>query len=789
MARIVGLAFRLEVCVSRRVAIGWRPFHLLRRGAMSSTEQEESHSLKLLTAICEDQDLALSLAEQAAYDPEEMHKGEPLGHRPLLEAISKGHDALAKALFLKQQNLKAAAEWINPSPREVPKSVLVEAINGGCSMAVAAMAAHVDFGSNTAPLFRDTTFGNIALVSAARHRNTEIVKLLCKAGAGEHLAGMQPGLLLSWAFDDKWSSERKDKECSLALIESLLAADARPVAQGGDPWILTKAIAANSDIDIIEKMVEICGGAAIGAWRAGIPRANPLYLAADMGRVDAIQCILDALSEEEARELCSKVAYGWETILLRAARNCAAFPEELIRLSPVRHESGLPMSDATGNTPLHCSINSPTPDNALALIGHVNPLDANHDGDTALMLLARKNDVTPQWQAVALDWAASQPAVKNKRGESAVAIAIESGNAELALALIGKAPAEDMPWLWRKMIRAERGSEATQEAFSAEAEKKRMPEKSLAARALARRSSADGIDGALVRMAIKKGDEDFVLAAIERISDREIWSEPSQDERMTPLMLAAAHGSPKMVQALASRGCAKRQDKKGRTALMIAAKNGRLKCCEALIAHSDLGAEDHSGRTALSRAASSKNAKLVEFLASACEIGVINQFEPRTGHTPLSRAAKNSDADAVEALLRHGANALSGQYQSPIALIRAADVGCVRAVRAILPHCDPKKSSVMGRTPLLAAAMADSLGSPENREIISLLMPLSDLAHRDCFGDGVLEDLASAMNRPSQHDTASMLDFYNERALAIEEAKAIAGVVPSTGGEKNRGRL
>lgn len=757
---------------------------------MNSIGREGSHSLSLGEAISSgDRDLALRLAEQGAcYDPAEMHGDKPLGHMPLLLAVREGDDALALALFLSQPNKKAAAEWAcsseDPCRSEVRhNSALIRAIDSGCARVVAAMAPHVDFGLayelREDPLQGEVTLGALALITAARHRSVELIQTLSQAGAGERLGKLGEGALLSWAFEDKWGAS-PEKKCSRSLVDALLAVDGRPPAASVKLWILTQAIAGKCEMDVIDKLVEVGGAEAMGAWLSQSPQVNPLYLAADMGRSDAIESILKALPEAEARALCSKIAYGWETVLLRAAKTCSELPEELIRLSALRHPSGLPMSDAEENTPLHCSINSPTPDNALALIRHGCSVEANANGDTPLMLLASKGRLDPRWQAVALNWAASQPAIKNKSGESAVAMAIESGNAELALALIGAVPEEDMPWLWRKIIRAGSKEKRASTAAPGVDEKGIAQKKSLAARILALRPPGAEISGSLVRMAVRKGDEDFVLAAIKQAANREVFCEPSPDERSTPLMLAATHGSPKMIKALAALGAVRAKDKKGRTALMIAAQNGRLKCCEALISHSDSSAVDHSGRTALSWAASTKNAKLIDFLASNCDTGVVNQIEPITGHTPLTRAAKKGNAAAVEALLRRQASPLSGKYHLfSAALNWAADAGCARTVRALLPLCDPKRSSIMGRTPLLAAAMSKTLGSAENREIISLLMPLSDLEHKDCFGDGILDDLATNMSQPSEHDTASMLDFYNERALAIKEAREIAGGIPA----------
>lgn len=712
-----------------------------------------------------EQERALALLEQGAYAARAFleERGMAEWSEAIGEAVGRGQDEVAKTLFLAL--LDAAAD-----PRfemiDGPRlgGILIDAIDNGCMQAAMAMAPRVDF-SLRQNIDAPNPLGAKALFSAARMRSAELVNMLISHDAQSHLGCLAPMAIVSAAVGSKRAGAAGiDLLPQVLDALFLIAPEARARELGSG--LLIEAIDADCGIEAAKKIISATSLAGLLWWETPAPLNNPLCRALENGRGDVAEAILAACDEDSARMLCSRMTYDWNIPLLVAAEQCAAIPTELIRLSPRAHGLGFPTADCDGNTPLHLATRRPTPCNALALMKEFNPLAIDRKGNTPLMLLAGKSDMSPEWLDVALDWAASQPARKNSNGESALEIAIAKGNSKLALALIHTAQAEEMRFLWPLMLRVPLGKDGC-----------------LPAMALSARGSPEGIDADILLTAIYESREDFALSLIAKIADPAILDDASNAGMRAPLMAAASCGSARVLEALLPWANPHRRDKRGRTALMLAAGGGRSECASRLVAASDLSATDYSGCTALMHAVASENHELVEMLAALCSDETIAHMAEADGCTALSMAAEMGNAACVEALLRRGAPAHSGRYHpGPHALINAIASNSVAATRALLAASDPKATTVAMISPLLAATLSPKLGSKESREILDMLIPLSDLSQRDIFGDGPLDNLRESQNLKA----AEMADFYNERALAIEEARAMQSLLRSTSGDEKR---
>ena len=712
-----------------------------------------------------DEARAQSALDLGADDPDALDEVHSDLWKALSRAANLGHDAIAKMLFLRLSPARSDRSEPEQLDEESARAAFVTAIEHGCIQTADAMAPMMNFGharmhSSSTGVAEELTLGAESLSAAARTAREDLLHMLIKHGAHQHL-GTLPSISLFASAVNGNTALLENSTLGLPALEALLSIAPDACSKEVDPWLLRKAIIRGCRLEVIEKIILASRAESFDCWENDSPSHNPIYLALAKGRAEAAQAILAACSHEQRLSICAKLSYNGDTLLLAAAKACSFIPDDLIRLSPLSHglseDRRFPMSDEDENTPLHVATTRETPSNAIALFARSDPQARNDAGDTPLMLLAAKKKMGPEWMAVALEWAASQPAIKNAKGESALEIAIMAENPKLALALLHSADEDDMPRLWAKML----------------ANPLADGDDCLAAMALAARGSAKEIDGELFRMAIGNGRVEFALRAIPMIANSAILDAPSLMEASTPLMEAASLGLADVAKALLPWANAMRRDKLGRTALMLAAGRGYLECSKALLEHSDLSAVDFLGWTPLMHAVNAGNVDIVQMLSERSERETIEHASHIDKLEALSLASKNGNASCVEILLRHGATAMAGKYkESPWALLQAIESSSVAAAKALMPVSDIRATSASGTSPLLAALIAGQVGSPKNREIIDMLLPLSNLSQCDIFGDGPLENLR--LSSASQE----MVEFYKERAKAVEEARAMDADLP-----------
>jgi len=110
------------------------------------------------------------------------------------------------------------------------------------------------------------------------------------------------------------------------------------------------------------------------------------------------------------------------------------------------------------------------------------------------------------------------------------------------------------------------------------------------------------------------------LAEIRRLVNARANVNARNDERLTPLMLAAHRGDANVIRYLLSKGAnarARQNQNHPRTALIYAVENGNVNSVRALIRHSNLNVQDGNGRSALTTAASLNKKNLVRMLVRA----------------------------------------------------------------------------------------------------------------------------------------------------------------------------
>jgi len=110
------------------------------------------------------------------------------------------------------------------------------------------------------------------------------------------------------------------------------------------------------------------------------------------------------------------------------------------------------------------------------------------------------------------------------------------------------------------------------------------------------------------------------LAEIRRLVNARANVNARNDERLTPLMLAAHRGDANVIRYLLSKGAnarARQNQNHPRTALIYAVENGNVNSVRALIRHSNLNVQDGNGRSALTTAASLNKKNLVRMWVRA----------------------------------------------------------------------------------------------------------------------------------------------------------------------------
>ena len=110
------------------------------------------------------------------------------------------------------------------------------------------------------------------------------------------------------------------------------------------------------------------------------------------------------------------------------------------------------------------------------------------------------------------------------------------------------------------------------------------------------------------------------LAEVRRLVNARANVNARNNERVTPLMLAAILRHPNIIRYLLNKGAnarARQNQNHPRTALIYAVEMGNVNSVRALIRHSNLNVQDGNGRSALTTAASLNKKNLVRMLVRA----------------------------------------------------------------------------------------------------------------------------------------------------------------------------
>ncbi len=261
--------------------------------------------------------------------------------------------------------------------------------------------------------------------------------------------------------------------------------------------------------------------------------------------------------------------------------------------------------------------------------------------------------------------ASDNPARRGPNGETALLVAVQSGNSEaVEKLLMAGTPAvtaadNETPLSW-----ALRHNQLTIVQL--------LLNKGLGPDAHGKLEDAPLLD------AVRQNSEPMLNALLKAGAKQQI----SDSAGRTPLMLAAQLNYAALLRALLNAGASvDATDKHGRTALWLAAANGADDCVAALInAKANLDKSDNSKSSALMVAASQGYANVVARLLTA---GASTQ-STSNGNTALMLAAANGHAAVVKQLLSAGARTDAQNRFGDTALMFAARAGQVDVARALL---------------------------------------------------------------------------------------------------------
>jgi ankyrin repeat protein len=110
------------------------------------------------------------------------------------------------------------------------------------------------------------------------------------------------------------------------------------------------------------------------------------------------------------------------------------------------------------------------------------------------------------------------------------------------------------------------------------------------------------------------------LAEVRRLVNARANVNARNNDRLTPLMIAAYRGHANVIRYLLSKGAnarARQNQNHPRTALIYAVEKGNVNSVRALIRHSNLNVKDGNGRSALTTAANLQMPNLVRMLVRA----------------------------------------------------------------------------------------------------------------------------------------------------------------------------
>eukprot|EP00752_Nemacystus_decipiens_P009763 g8719.t1 len=159
-----------------------------------------------------------------------------------------------------------------------------------------------------------------------------------------------------------------------------------------------------------------------------------------------------------------------------------------------------------------------------------------------------------------------------------------------------------------------------------------------------------------LHLAAGRGQDEVVLALVQRGVDLDLLDLSDEDDEKTPLVAALVNDHDSTVKALLAGGAKAnaRMNADGQTALHIAAQYDKTASITALVeGGADVEDGDRTGSTPLDIAASlgSRGAML-----TLLQLGADINTEDNVGRTPLHIACMNGHTDAADMLLRQGAD-------------------------------------------------------------------------------------------------------------------------------------
>lgn len=212
----------------------------------------------------------------------------------------------------------------------------------------------------------------------------------------------------------------------------------------------------------------------------------------------------------------------------------------------------------------------------------------------------------------------------------------------------------------------------------------------------------------------------------------------SDDEGVTPLILASKYGYTKFVRTMLRNGAmAHLADKKGRTPLMAASAYGHEEIVRLILEKKvEVNLYNEEGKTALFYADQFGHDKIVALLKDAGAKGIAVRRAPEAR---LLQAAEQGNAAVVKQLLKEGAD-VNAAYENSgtTALMEAVTKGDAAIVEALLSAgADVNAQDSMGQSALMHAILA------HKEKIVELLLAAeADVSLRTAQGKSA-KDLAA----------------------------------------------
>lgn len=545
----------------------------------------------------------------------------------------------------------SAPQFARPDAGESRRSRLGAAVREGDAAAVKRMLAAGDGNLNTI----DPDSGMTVLALAAIRGHGDVVFLLCKGASASDVHRDAPdgsALVKAAAFG------------RIDVLELLLG---KPATQQHKGWALSNA-AVCGEVESIELLIAHCAP----LDQPDAHGATPLHMAALFGKGAAVQA-------------------------LRKAGACAD------------------CVDAHGSTPLMMAAECGHTETVKLLAKKADVNLANLDGDTALILAARRGHFEIVQRLLVKG---AHPGERNACGESALSAAREAGHDEVAqlLSLVsesttaGTAPASsahpgnEPPAIALDSIVAG-ASAASSTSTTTAGRTTASTSTSSTSVAASTAPSAVSSDKIVARpapttllQAVERNDAKALKRLLTELrqSGKNLAQVVSQvgelenrnDEwlvgkRLTPLMAAAYLGYEPLLRLLISNFAYLDQvDSFGRTALICAARSGQTEVVQTLgEAGAELDLSQSDGATALLLAAEHGRTATVKALL---KLGAHVDPTGFGGFTPLMSAAKNGHTAIVKALLKHRADVHRAFVDGRTALTFARLHGHTDTVQALL---------------------------------------------------------------------------------------------------------